>query len=168
MGLLATILTPLLLIIRLFDIHYSFNFLPEIGQGAFSTLWWLWGIQQFIENFLWTIFWILIASMFSDIVEQQELKTNLRLDGFVLSANNFINKTILSGGLLVSGVILTLVGFDTAITITEKEFAAFKLGIFSVATIFVLLPIAIFFVSKYQISKHIHQVNLKKLSQKSK
>lgn len=165
-GLLATLITPSLLFFRLIEIHYPLNLLPEVGQGSFSSLWILWVIHQFFENFVWTIFWVLIASMFSDTIEEQELSTGSRLDGTVLSANNFINKSLLSGGILFSGILLTIVGFDSATTLAEKEIAANKLGLFSIVTVFSLFPVALFFISKYRITKISHEDNLQKLRSK--
>tara|TARA_B110000238_G_scaffold200771_1_gene252274 strand:+ start:548 stop:1999 length:1452 start_codon:yes stop_codon:yes gene_type:complete len=163
LGLIAIFATPTLLSIRLIEISYSTNLLPSIGDGVLSPLWWLWGIQQFIQNLVWTAFWVLIASMFSDTIEQQEIATGRRLDGLVLSANNFVTKAILSSGIFVSGIILSFAGYDTAVTITEKESAAFKLGKLSIITTITLVPIALFFISKYRITSSIHETNLRKI-----
>ena len=159
-GLLSLFTTPLLLNLRIIEIYFHVDILPEIGQGVNSMLWWLWGLQQFTQNFTWTMFWILIASMFSDTIEQHALLRGLRLDGMVLSANNIINKSLLSGGLLLSGVLLSYVGFDDALPASGKEIAAFKLSVFSSITIFCLLPFALYFLSKYRITKDIHEKNI--------
>lgn len=164
LGILATITTPILLSCRIIEIYFSIDLLPHVGNGAFSALWWLWVAQQFIENFIWTMFWILIASMFSDTVEEQELLTGSRLDGIILSANNFINKTLLSTGILFSGFLLTLVGFNKASDTMEKTFAAYKLGLFSLSTVLLLFPISLYFISKYEITNAKHQKNLKDLN----
>jgi Na+/melibiose symporter-like transporter len=163
LGLIAVFTTPALLSIRLLEIYYSTNLLPNIGDGVLSPLWWLWGTQQFIQNLVWTAFWVLIASMFSDTIEQQEVATGRRLDGLVLSTNNFVTKAMLSSGIFVSGIILSFAGYDTAVTITEKELAAFKLGILSIITIITLVPVALFFISKYQITSSTHETNLRKI-----
>ena len=102
--------------------------------------------------------------MFSDTVEEQELSTGQRLDGLVLSANNFVTKAILSSGIFVSGIILSFAGFDTAVSVTEKELAAFKLGTLSLITTTSLIPVALFFISKYQITSSSHDDNLRKLA----
>ena len=164
LGISATVATPILLSFRLIEIYFSIDLLPPVGDGAFSALWWLWVGQQFIENLIWTMFWILIASMFSDTVEVQELLTGSRLDGIILSANNFINKTLLSTGVLFSGFFLTLVGFDKTSDTMDKTFAAYKLGLFSVSTALLLFPISLYFISKYEITKSKHQTNLKLLN----
>ncbi|MDC0565487.1 MFS transporter, partial [Amylibacter sp.] len=162
-GLVATLISPSLLTVRLLEIYFVMDYLPDVGEGIFSTLWWIWSVHQFVENFLWTIFWILIASMFSDIVEEHQVNIGARLDGLVLSANNFINKSLSSFGIILSGILLNLVGFDSANSELAKQHAAQMLGAFHIYTILLFFPFALYFIGKYRITYSSHMDNLEEI-----
>ena len=81
--------------LRLCDIHFGTRLFPNTGEGIFSPLWWLFSLNGFVETFLWTIFWILIASMFSGRTKKN--KRNLKPahnEALVTSTNNFLHKLI--------------------------------------------------------------------------
>lgn len=159
-GGLAVLITPILLILRLLEIYSELDILPLVGDGALSHFWWIWSVHQFLENFLWTMFWILIASMFSDVVEEHQVNIGERLDGLVLSANNLVNKSISSLGILLSGFLLNLVGFDAAQSDLQKQTAIEMLGIFNIYTMLILFPFALYFIRKYTISHTSHSANI--------
>ena len=54
---------------------------------------------------------ILVASMVADVTDQILLKTGRQSEGLIFSATTFVGKTVSGMGVLVSGLILTLVGF---------------------------------------------------------
>ena len=160
LGSIATVTTLILLFLGVLDVYFEVAILPVRGLGAFSVFWWLWVCQQFLDNLLWTSFWILIASMFSDTTEHHLTLTGVRLDGLILSANNFFNKSILGFGILFTGILLTTVGFEAAVTILEKEQAVIRLAIFNILVGVTLGPCALFILSYYNISKKDHENNL--------
>ena len=163
-GISATVVSPSLIFLRFLELNNGYNLIPEVGKGLFSHLWWWWTFQQTLENFLWTIFWILIASMFSDIIEEMEVSSGKRSDGFVLSANNFVNKLILSGGAIFNGLVLSFAGFNEAGNVVEQELAIQKLSILIMSSVVVFFPVALFFISKYKITMRQHEENLRALS----
>lgn len=165
LGLLASILSPLLLVSRLIEVYFSIDILPQIGLGAFSDFWWFWVVHQLMENLLWTSFWILIASMFSDTIEDHEVRSGKRREGLVLSANNFINKTISGGGLVFTGFLLTISGFTVEASEHLKELATLKLAIFKIITYYTLSPVALYFISFYKITHTDHRCHLSKLQE---
>ena len=153
----AFVTGPILMGLRLCDIHFGTNYLPNTGEGIFSPLWWLFSLNGFVETFLWTIFWILVSSMFSDVLEEQESETGSQSEAMVTSTNNFMHKLIAGISVLGGGIMITWAGFDNNLTPIESELAAFKLGLISVVskTCGVLLSIlALYF---YDIDKASHE-----------
>jgi len=163
LALAAIVTAPILMGTRLLDIHYDTNILPPTGEGTLSFLWWLYCINAFIQNFLWTGFWILIASMFSDIVEDEQMKTQTRSEGLVFSANNLLNKLVANFGILASGFMLTWAGFDIAETFLEKEVAASYLALVFIISGAVAGTLSIFMILRYQITRSEHGQQLKNL-----
>ena len=77
---------------------------------------------------------------------------------------NGLSGKILGGvGILLSGVLLSLVGFGEDGSLEDKREAVTSLAIFSTALLFIIAPISLFFISKYKINKSIHEDNLKDL-----
>ena len=163
LALAAIVTAPILMGTRLLDIHYGTAILPPTGEGALSLLWWLYCINAFIQNFLWTGFWILIASMFSDIVEDEAIKTKTRSEGLVFSANNLLTKLVSNFGILASGFMLTWAGFDIAETILEKEVAASYLALVFIVSGAVAGTLSIAMILRYQITRSEHDQQLENL-----
>ena len=163
LALAAVLTSPIFIGFRVIDIHYDTDILPPTGQGAFSFLWWLFCLNAFVQNFLWSGFWILIASMFSDIVEDEQKKTETRSEALVFSANNFLNKLVGNIGILGSGVMITWAGFDIAKTLAEKELAASYLGLIFILSGSISGLLAILTISRYRITRSIHQNHLEDL-----
>ena len=163
LALAAIVTAPILMGTRLIDIHYDTAILPPTGEGALSLLWWLYCINAFIQNFLWTGFWILIASMFSDIVEDEAIKTKTRSEGLVFSANNLLTKLVANFGILASGFMLTWAGFDIAETILEKEVAASYLALVFIVSGAVAGTLSIAMILRYQITRSEHDQQLENL-----
>ena len=163
LALAAIVTAPILMGARLIDIHYDTSILPPTGEGTLSLLWWLFCINAFVQNFLWTGFWILIASMFSDIVEDEAIKTKMRSEGLVFSANNLLNKLVANVGILASGFMLTWAGFDIAQTLLEKEVAASYLALVWIVSGAVAGILSIIMLLRYQITRFEHHQQLENL-----
>jgi Na+/melibiose symporter-like transporter len=55
---------------------------------------------------------VFIGSMGMEIVEQVQDRTGRREEGLLGTVNSFVHKLIGAGGVLISGIIISMVGFD--------------------------------------------------------
>lgn len=110
---------------------------------------------------------ILTASMIADATDQIQLTTGRQSEGLLFSAATFIGKTVSGMGVLVSGLLLTFVGFPDdakpgAVAQSTVNDLAFTL---SIAT-FVFVTIALIIMSFYPVSKSDHESAVKELARK--
>ncbi|MBU2604727.1 MAG: MFS transporter [Alphaproteobacteria bacterium] len=101
---------------------------------------------------------ILVASMVSDVTDQILLKTGRQSEGMILSATTFVGKAVSGMGVLVSGLILTLVSFPEgakpgAVDIAVVHSLAFW---FALATL-VFTSMALVIMSFYPVSEDDHR-----------
>ena len=101
--------------------------------------------------------------MFSDIVEDEAIKTKTRSEGLVFSANNLLNKLVANFGILASGFMLTWAGFDIAETLLEKEVAASYLALVWIISGAVAGTLSIVMLLRYQITRFDHDQQLEGL-----
>lgn len=66
-------------------------------------------------------------SMMADIAELNELKTGRHKDGAYAAVFSFAQKVAISVGLLISGMVLTLIGFRTGVGLTQDAATVGKL-----------------------------------------
>ena len=108
---------PMPLILRLIDPHLGFSTFPANGT---DSLWW---ILLFHAGFLAAIGalgFIFVTSMSMEIVEDVQKKTNRREEGLLVTVSSFSHKLIGAGGVLISGAIISAVGFDApGVTLEE-------------------------------------------------
>ena len=159
----ALITGPIFMGLKLIDMHFGTNYLPQTGDGAFSFLWWLFCINGFVQTFLWTIFGIFISSMFSDVVEEQESRTKSRSEALVFSANNFMHKLIAGVSVFAGGIMITWAGFDNVLTQAESELAVFKLSLVFIISQTIGIFLSILVLYYYEIDKTKHGQYLKQL-----
>jgi len=110
---------------------------------------------------------ILTVSMVADVTEQILLSTGRQSEGLIFSATAFVNKTISGMGILVSGLILTLVGFPAEAKPGEVDPGTIvNLAIvFSVATL-AFTSAALVCMSFYPVSRDAHQSAVEALARK--
>lgn len=101
---------------------------------------------------------ILVASMVADVTDQILLKTGRQSEGLIFSATTFVGKTVSGMGVLVSGLILTLVGFPEnanpgVVDISIVHNLAFW---FALATL-VFTSMALIIMSFYPVSEDDHR-----------
>tara|TARA_Y100000589_G_scaffold80177_1_gene73924 strand:- start:8901 stop:10352 length:1452 start_codon:yes stop_codon:yes gene_type:complete len=154
---------PSLTILRIIDIKFGTNILPEVGLGIYSMLFILVALHSSFMAGVRIINGIVFSSMFSDVVEDHQKNTHARSEGLIISVNGLSGKILGGVGILLSGVLLSLVGFGEESSIEEKREAVTSLAIFSTALLFIIAPISLFFISKYKINKSIHEGNLQDL-----
>jgi Na+/melibiose symporter-like transporter len=95
--------------LRLMDIYFGTNIIPINGS---DTLWYLLAAHGALMAALGALGFVFIGSMSMDIVEQVEKSTDRREEGLLGTINSFIHKLVGAGGVLVSGVIISIAGFD--------------------------------------------------------
>ena len=154
---------PSLTILRIIDIEYGTNILPEVGLGIYSLLIILVALHSSFMAGIRVINGVVFSSMFSDVVEDHQKNTHSRSEGLIISVNGLSGKILGGVGILLSGVLLSLVGFGEEGSIEDKRAAVTSLAIFSTSLLFIVAPISLYFISKYRINKSIHEDNLKNL-----
>lgn len=110
---------------------------------------------------------ILTASMIADATDQIQLTTGRQSEGLLFSASTFIGKTVSGMGILVSGLLLTLVGFpDDAKpgAIADSIVNDLALGL-TVAT-FIFTSAALVIMSFYPITRRDHETAVETLARK--
>lgn len=110
---------------------------------------------------------ILTASMIADATDQIQLTTGRQSEGLLFSAATFIGKTVSGMGVLVSGLLLTLVGFPNdakpgAVNLSTVNDLALSL---TVAT-FIFTTAALVIMSFYPVSKQDHERAVETLARK--
>ncbi|MGE6696564.1 MFS transporter [Hyphomonas sp. NPDC076900] len=110
---------------------------------------------------------ILTASMIADATDQIQLTTGRQSEGLLFSAATFIGKTVSGMGVLVSGLLLTLVGFPNdakpgAVDLSTVNDLALAL---TVAT-FLFTSAALVIMSFYPVSKQDHERAVETLARK--
>ncbi len=161
-GLMITV-GPSLTVLRIIDIKFQTNILPEVGLGIFSALFFLIALHSAFMAGVRVINGIVFSSMFSDVVEDHQKNTHSRSEGLIISVNGLSGKVLGGVGVLLSGLLLSLAGFGDEGSIEEKREAVTNLAIFSTSLLYVIAPISLYFISKYEINKSIHEDNLTNL-----
>ena len=154
---------PSLTILRIIDIKFGTNILPEVGLGIYSLLFILVALHSSFMAGVRVINGVVFSSMFSDVVEDHQKNTHSRSEGLIISVNGLSGKVLGGVGILLSGVLLSLVGFGEEGSIEDKREAVTSLAIFSTSLLFIIAPISLYFISKYRINKSIHEDNLQDL-----
>jgi GPH family glycoside/pentoside/hexuronide:cation symporter len=98
---------------------------------VFICTWWLYNrtyvwLQLFASGFIaftGTGFWVLLGSMGADVVDYDELETGKRREGAFQACQSWILKVGMVVGILGSGFVLSLTGFDAKIEGAQTEHA---------------------------------------------
>jgi Na+/melibiose symporter-like transporter len=153
---------PLPLILRLIDPYFAFSTFPANGTGS---LWW---ILLFHAGFLAAIGalgFIFIGSMSMEIVEDVERVTKRREEGLLGTVNSFVHKLVGAGGVLISGAIISFVGFDApGVTLEELRGPVInKFAVVHVCLGLVLPLISTSLVLLYNIDRRGHEKTIESL-----
>ena len=160
---LTTIITgPLPVVLRLLDPYFSATLFPANGT---DVLWWIMITHYTFEVCLGSLGFIFIGSMTMEIVEDVQRNTGRREEGLLGTINSFIQKLIGAGGVILSGIIISVAGFDTP-GATFEELTTTVVNKF--ATIHVILAATMPFISTllvllYNIDRKGHLDNVENL-----
>jgi Na+/melibiose symporter-like transporter len=159
---IAIVIGPVLLILRLADVWYGIEILPPNGE-QYGPLWWVMLIHSMVVAGVAVMAFILVGSMTADVVEDSQRKTGKRAEGLFFAGPNLVQKAISGLGFVIKGSILTAVGFSTATTDPEKAAAVVNLAAVFVVLGVLLPSISLWVFSRYEITKDTHDTNLEAL-----
>ena len=110
---------------------------------------------------------ILTASMVADVTDQIQLKTGRQSEGLIFSATTFVNKTVSGMGILVSGLLLTVVGFpDDAQPGAVEMSTVNELAIVFGLSIAGFVTMALIIMSFYPVTRADHQFAVDELARR--
>lgn len=158
----TVIVHPLLLILRLLDIHYGVQLLPPNGE-KYGPLWWIMMIHTLALSCSAILAFILVGSMTADVVEDSQRKTGKRSEGLFFAGPHLVQKCVSGLGLMIKGVILSVVGFSATATVAQKVSAIEDLAVVIVGVYIVMPMISLALLSRYEITREIHESNLENL-----
>ena len=105
----TVIVGPMPIAFRLIDTYYGTSIIPPNGSDA---LWYLLAVHGASMAALGALGFVFIGSMVMDITEQVEQKTGRREEGLLGTVSSFVHKVVGAGGVMISGLILSISGFD--------------------------------------------------------
>ncbi|MBV9541819.1 MAG: MFS transporter [Alphaproteobacteria bacterium] len=109
---------------------------------------------------------IMFASMLTDVVEDNELKTKRRSEGLFFAASAFVTKVISGGGHFIGGLLLAMVAFPTkADPKTLDPQIMHNLAYVYMPTIILLFSAGMVLMSRYRITRESHLENLRQLEE---
>lgn len=104
-------------------------------------------------TFLWVSF-SLCNSMMADVIDEYELLTKKRNEGFFFSTLSFAYKCTVGLGSLIGGVLLDMIQFPKQVSVDEVPFEAIQgLGYIGGPILFVFYMVSLLFILKYPIDK---------------
>ena len=162
-GSISFLVGPLLIGLMAADYYWGIDLVPDSGGGVLSALWWVWAFHGLLSGAIWTFFFILLGSMFADVVEEHQAATGSRSDGLVLVGRNLVTKLVGSVGVLLAGLMIKWAGFDDAHTPQQQETAVYQFVVIKIGLTAVLIPIALLCLSRYSLTAEQHAANLRKL-----
>jgi GPH family glycoside/pentoside/hexuronide:cation symporter len=155
----SIVVGPVLLILRLADLWLGIGILPPNGP-KYGPLWWVMLVHSFVQASVAVLAWILVGSMTADVVEDSQRQTGKRSEGLFFAGPQLVQKCISGMGLMIKGLILTLVGFSAAASHAEKVQSVEHLAAVIVVLGIVLPSTSLYIFSKYEITRERHAGNL--------
>ncbi|MCI4644922.1 MAG: MFS transporter [Hyphomonadaceae bacterium] len=106
-----------------------------------------------------------VSAMFSDLVEEAELRSGKRSEGLLFSVMTFTRKSVEGIGVLSASLILALISFPEGADPGEVDAATiFRLGALYAPAVFIFWALMLVFISRYRISRADHEANLASLA----
>lgn len=156
-GMTAFFAQPLPIVLRLI------GWFPEPGT---DTLFYTLFVYVLVDLSLVITAQILITSMIADIVEDSELKTGRRSEGVFFAAQTFARKSVTGLGVLIAGLLLSLVDFPTGTRPENVEPETIRnLAMIYVPCILTFYLGGIALVGFYKIDRKQHEENLARLNE---
>ena len=109
----------------------------------------------------------MLDSMTADVVEDSEINTSRRTEGLFYASRGFANKAMGSGGVILAGTIVSIVGMESFETATDMTFDhRVQLVLLAIPIYCALHLLAISMFKFYRIDRGQHQENLEKLEER--
>lgn len=106
-----------------------------------------------------------VSAMFSDLVEDAELRSGKRSEGLLFSVMTFTRKSVEGIGVLSASIILAFIAFPEGASPGEVGAdTVFRLGAFYAPAVFLFWALMLVFISRYRISRQDHEQNLAMLA----
>jgi Na+/melibiose symporter-like transporter len=150
---------PLPIFLRLLDL------MPANGTGA--LFWLLFGHAGIIVGVIFAIS-ILISSMITDVVDENELETGKRQEGLIISAVTFSSKAASGLGMLVGGIAIDLIAFPRGAgpgTVAADK--VYSLGLAVGPGLLGFYLVLLFFLTRFTITRDKHRETLARLAERT-
>lgn len=158
-GGVALMLTTGPVTLRLFDL------MPANGT---DLLFWILLIVTFINYGCIISLNAVTTSMFSDLVEEAEIRSGQRSEGLLFAVMTFSRKSVEGVGLLSASIILALISFPVGANPgTVPEATIWQLGAVYMPSVFLFWAMSLVFLSRYSITREDHEANLEALAARS-
>lgn len=109
---------------------------------------------------------ILAVSMVADVSDQIQLETGRRSEGLLFSAATMVSKAVSGMGIMLAGALLWFVSFpDNAQPGHVDAHVLSRLTLIYIASLTVAVVLAILCLSRYPISRSLHQENVRRLAE---
>lgn len=157
----SVVLGPLPVGLRLLDGVVDF---PTFPANQTDALWWILLIHSNIMIILSATGFILIGSMVADIVEESQKSTGRRSEGLLTAGPALAQKTMSASGVLITGVVLSAIGFDIpnpSIESMQKPMRDLALTHLILGLTFPV--VSTWLISKYTITRAAHHRRLEEL-----
>ena len=152
--------------LRLLDGFVGFTTFPANQTDA---LWWILLAHSNLMILLSATGFILLGSMVADIVEDSQEKTGRRSEGLLTAGPALAQKTMTAGGVLITGLVLSVIGFDVPNPSIESMQKPMRDLAFTHLILGITFPvISTWLVSKYTITRDSHLKSLADLGYTSK
>ena len=133
------------------------------ANGAPELLWLLYG-EELISSTLLAMTLVMVFSLIADVVEDAEVKTGLRSEGLLMSANNMLRKMVSSSGVLVATTVLAFISFPAKAERGQVDPEVLRnLGLAYIPVVIFLYGVTVALVSAYSINRVKHAENLEQL-----
>ena len=110
----------------------------------------------------------LTGSMLGDVTDQDELQSGRRREGVILGAESFTWKAFTGLGPLITGIVIDVVGLSEKVSVDDvPERIVMGLGIAQGGVMAVCFVLALFFISRYDLSRRRHGEILARLSERA-
>lgn len=150
---------PMPIVLRLIDPFFGFATFP--GNGT-TSIWWILLMHAGFTASIGSLGFIFITSMSMEIVEDVQKATKRREEGLLGTVNSFIHKLVGAGGVMISGAIISVVGFDRPGVTVEQMYGPIinKFALIHICIGFFLPIVSTLLILLYDIDRKGHQENI--------
>ncbi|MDH3520864.1 MAG: MFS transporter [Myxococcales bacterium] len=121
-------------------------------------------VHSAIENTVYVMLYVMVASMMADVVEGREIVTGRREEGMLYAAQTLIYKITSAIGMGLGGVILDLIHFPSQPDVAGVPAESVRsLGMVYAPSVWVMYALALLALTRFRLSRSDHQAHLARL-----